>query len=608
MADMLPGLKTFLWEEIKDKDVIGAGAFGGVITGKRENGITVVLKKLLRQNNNYERRLFYKECRLLAGLENKHIVKLQAVCESPLAMMMEYVYFDFGVLDMGLKGRSSSVRDFLDFVSTNAVVDKFADLATKIAKDVAMGLDYLHSNEVAHRDLKPGNVLISNQHYSHFTDKSIIRRFWQNEPILCKLADFGESRSSRLQTASVCHTMTHNVDRGTVVYMAPELLSSSNVHPMSVSNLMKGDIWGYGMVLFTLLNPDLSYPFERELSQIAGEKGKAKDLLRHFHELKQKPNHSSKHSQLQATKWPVIDDLYESCTIHNPLNRPSTKDVLQHLRSRSNDANGKCRNFCLSISQNSAIEQADHLLAAGNPASHPITNDGSNSCAFLSVITAASLTPNPQKELNRRQKLLGDALGENEFWKKLVEVADDIIISSPETFNPLRHSGRFYDVFEAHEILSHADIIESNIELSEKVLCSDGVFSKDGRTCLEKIINNFYTCCNEPGAAIFTCGHYIFTIGRRFGSLFVVETHQIHEELGGNGNGLLKVFSPCPGSPFDLCTWIWHRLASSKVPADTCQSFITLHAATSYPFLVVLLQKFLLCIMFSLKTTLTIYK
>ena len=131
---MLPSLKAFVWEEIKDKDVIGAGGFGSVITGRREDGTTVVLKELLRQNNHYERRLLSKECRLLAGLANKHIVKLQAVCESPLAMMMEYVYFDFGVLDLGLNGRSSSVRDFLDFVTINDEVDKFADLTIKIAK------------------------------------------------------------------------------------------------------------------------------------------------------------------------------------------------------------------------------------------------------------------------------------------------------------------------------------------------------------------------------------------------------------------------------------------------------------------------------------------
>ena len=33
------------------------------------------------------------------------------------------------------------------------------------ARDVVTGLDYIHSHNIAHRDLKLGNTLVSNQHY-----------------------------------------------------------------------------------------------------------------------------------------------------------------------------------------------------------------------------------------------------------------------------------------------------------------------------------------------------------------------------------------------------------------------------------------------------------
>ena len=36
---------------------------------------------------------------------------------------------------------------------------------SKGARDVAESLAFLHANDIAHRDLKPGNVLVSNRQY-----------------------------------------------------------------------------------------------------------------------------------------------------------------------------------------------------------------------------------------------------------------------------------------------------------------------------------------------------------------------------------------------------------------------------------------------------------
>ena len=54
-------------------------------------------------------------------------------------------------------------------------------------------------------------------------NKEAVKGAWEKEPIICKLVDFGESRASMIQMATVCSTQTTNIDRGTPVYMAPDI-------------------------------------------------------------------------------------------------------------------------------------------------------------------------------------------------------------------------------------------------------------------------------------------------------------------------------------------------------------------------------------------------
>ena len=257
-------IQQFNWNELSDKDVIGSGSFGSVITAKY-NGKSIVVKQLLEQHER-NLRLFYKEANILHSLDDKRIVKLHAVCQSPPAMMLELVYFDFS--PFGLERRVFSLKDFLNFLSSeDGAMDSFSPLFIKIAEDTARSLKYLHDNNIAHRDLKPGNVLVSNQMYCEMPNKEAVREAWEKAPIICKLVDFGESGASMIQTATVCSTQTTNIDRGTPVYMAPELLSPVDTS-LSLEQLKACDIWSYGMVIFMLLNPDLQFPYQAEIDKL----------------------------------------------------------------------------------------------------------------------------------------------------------------------------------------------------------------------------------------------------------------------------------------------------------------------------------------------------
>ena len=81
------------------REWLGQGSFGDVYTvdyqapGKVIE--TVVVKKVLPALDQEEKKLSYKEVALLNGLNHPNIVKMKGVCQNPLAIMLEYCYFDF---------------------------------------------------------------------------------------------------------------------------------------------------------------------------------------------------------------------------------------------------------------------------------------------------------------------------------------------------------------------------------------------------------------------------------------------------------------------------------------------------------------------------------
>ena len=248
------GLPEFKWTDLDEQDVVGQGSFGAVFVTKyakdldRNSGESVVVKKLLGSSLQFID-AFTKEARLLHDLDQGNIVKFKAVCHEPVAVMLEYVYFDPSVF--GGEGKVSSLKYFISCLDTGDCNGVDANFMNRIASDIASGLLYLHERGIAHRDLKPANVLVSNHHYREEKNRDKIAYAWSHQPVICKLNDFGEGRSKVVQSRSVCRSRTVNIDRGTIPYMAPEILLGSEIPRAgaTVEDLLVVDMWVYGMLL-----------------------------------------------------------------------------------------------------------------------------------------------------------------------------------------------------------------------------------------------------------------------------------------------------------------------------------------------------------------------
>ena len=150
---------------------------------------------------------------------------------------------------------------------------------------------------------------------------------YATKPIICKLIDFGESRSDVAQTATLCNQRTLNVYRGSPVYMPPEIFNNSIGFSASLTDLKAVDVWALGMVFFMLLNPNLDYPYHVELQNKIPDKPWRAVVGEHFAKSKL-PTFSNKYQTQRATDWLIIDDVLHRCLCFSPEYRLPEQEVL----------------------------------------------------------------------------------------------------------------------------------------------------------------------------------------------------------------------------------------------------------------------------------------
>ncbi|KAK0419262.1 hypothetical protein QR680_014047 [Steinernema hermaphroditum] len=184
-------------------DKIGSGSFGTVYQGNWFG--PVAIKKLkVGDPSAAQLEAFKNEVAVLKKIRHANVLLFMGVIRKPF----------LGIVTQWCEGSSLMA----------AIIE--------ICKQIGQGMNYLHSKNIIHRDLKSNNIFLTE-------DSSV------------KIGDFGLATVKSRWSGAVQHRQL----TGSVLWMAPEVIRMKDANPFSAFS----DVYSYGIVLYELLTLSLPY-------------------------------------------------------------------------------------------------------------------------------------------------------------------------------------------------------------------------------------------------------------------------------------------------------------------------------------------------------------
>ncbi|XP_035792151.1 proto-oncogene serine/threonine-protein kinase mos-like [Anopheles albimanus] len=238
-----PNRDRFLRDDFHNKrssySILGRGSYGVVIRASyrgRPIAVKILEKRLHRHRQRYDSLL--NEANALRVRHDNIVTVLKIVPGDQYGLVL-MERFDGHCLQYILASqRPQSI----------AIQHKLLILC-----DIINGLYFCHRHQIVHLDVKPQNVIVTlNSSAPILTDAPASPECLRLRQYLCKLCDFGSSMM--LTSWQRSETL---VNRGTIRYMAPELLRGPQQHRAITE---RADIYSFGVTMWQL--NEERFPYE----------------------------------------------------------------------------------------------------------------------------------------------------------------------------------------------------------------------------------------------------------------------------------------------------------------------------------------------------------
>lgn len=205
---------------------LGRGAYGLVCSAvNKETNEEVAIKKIGNAfDNTIDAKRTLREIKILRHMDHENIIAIKDIVRPPKREGFNDVYIVYELMDTDLHQIIRSDQPLND------------DHCQYFLYQLLRGLKYVHSANVLHRDLKPGNLFV-------------------NANCDLKIGDFGLAR-----TTSETDFLTEYVV--TRWYRAPELLLNCSEYTAAI------DIWSVGCILAEIMTREPLFPGKDYVHQL----------------------------------------------------------------------------------------------------------------------------------------------------------------------------------------------------------------------------------------------------------------------------------------------------------------------------------------------------